>query len=150
MGHFFEQLCKQLLLNILKQTIYFKAWRHLPHTYSRSHIMSIIRHLYYEPFYKRLPVLINHPSIKTLVDRRRQEGICVVRHFLFPKQLTCMFSLFRHFGTFLLFCPSVNDRQWVDPVSILYVRRPRGVPGTRAAHTHREGLWTQTNQTGKY
>jgi len=39
-GHFCYQLCKWFLLNILK-TIDYKAWRHLLHTYSQSHIMSI-------------------------------------------------------------------------------------------------------------
>ena len=38
--------------------------------------------LFYNIFYYSLPVVMNHPSIKTLFDNRSQGGICVVRHFL--------------------------------------------------------------------
>jgi len=38
MSHIWDQLCKKFLLNILK-TI---AWRHFPHTFSRSHIILLI------------------------------------------------------------------------------------------------------------
>ena len=81
-GHFYVQVSKQFLRNILK-TIDSKVWSHLPLTYSQSHIVSIIPLLYYEQFYNGLPIHIYYPSIKTPFRQKEPGGICMVQLYLF-------------------------------------------------------------------
>jgi len=76
-----DQLCKQFLLNILK-TIDNKARRHLPHTYSLSHTMSVIPLLLHEPFFNRLLVHNNTHSIKNPFQQKVPGGHMCCSTFL--------------------------------------------------------------------
>jgi len=64
------------------------------HKITSSHFYSM------NLFKNRLPVLINHPSIKTPFRQKEPGGICVVRHYLLsniyvtPNQKSTVYSTF--------------------------------------------------------